>query len=67
MYEVKIIDGTPTVVDAQGQPVPGAHVTGLNFPSKKIDGPSGSIDHLSGPGRAEVLVGDEAIKDVPVK
>ena len=64
-YKVKAAS-MPEVLDQTGQPVPGARVRKINFPSQAQTGPSGTECYISGPGEAEIEVSGQVISGVPL-
>jgi hypothetical protein len=56
MYQVKIGNEKPVVIDQQGNSVPQAKVHRIEFPRIRIDTPNGTIWEISGPATAEISV-----------
>lgn len=64
-YRVRIAP-TPTVINAEGEPVAAAHVLEIMFPGDLIDTPSGRVNCIIGAGVAKILVAGETIRGVPL-
>jgi hypothetical protein len=66
MYEVKIAQGKPWVVDLNGNQVANANVHKIHFPERKIETADGPVWVIDGSGKAEISVDGKSISEVPL-
>jgi hypothetical protein len=64
-YRVQLVP-IPTVIDASGNPVPGARVLRIHFPTGTLQTTNGPVSYLTGPGSAEIMIGTTVIANVPL-
>lgn len=64
-YRVKLVPN-PTVIDAEGVPVPNSHVVEITFPGDTIETMLGPVNTIVGPAAAKIIVGEALIRDVPL-
>ncbi|MBJ6123525.1 hypothetical protein JAO74_17210 [Sphingomonas sp. BT553] len=55
---------SPTVIDADGLPVPNSHVIEITFPVEPIDTAIGKVNTIVGPGIAKIIVGETTYRGV---
>lgn len=67
MYEVRIANGNPVVVNQQGALVPNAHVKSIEFPHISLPNLGTNVNVLAGPAMATILVDGAEIPGVPVR
>ena len=64
-YRVRLTP-LPTVIDADGLTVTGAHVVEIVFPGQLIETQLGPVNTIVGAGVAKIIVGETTIRGVPL-